>query len=82
MIHRPLTYLRFIFCSCFFGIANMMRQGDDCVVLEGKVGGAEEDRTPDLRIANATLSQLSYRPIWVDSIDCRVQTQVVGLQQR
>ena len=27
-------------------------------------GGAEEDRTPDLRIANATLSQLSYRPIW------------------
>ena len=27
------------------------------------VGGAEEDRTPDLRIANATLSQLSYRPV-------------------
>ncbi len=26
------------------------------------LGGAEEDRTPDLRIANATLSQLSYRP--------------------
>ena len=26
------------------------------------IGGAEEDRTPDLRIANATLSQLSYRP--------------------
>ena len=26
------------------------------------VGGAEEDRTPDLRIANATLSQLSYGP--------------------
>jgi hypothetical protein len=25
-------------------------------------GGAEEDRTLDLRIANATLSQLSYRP--------------------
>lgn len=24
--------------------------------------GAEEDRTPDLRIANATLSQLSYVP--------------------
>ena len=24
--------------------------------------GAEEDRTPDLRIANATLSQLSYSP--------------------
>ena len=28
----------------------------------GKFGGAEEDRTPDLRIANATLSQLSYGP--------------------
>jgi hypothetical protein len=27
------------------------------------VGGDEEDRTPDLRIANATLSQLSYVPI-------------------
>ena len=26
-------------------------------------GGATGDRTPDLRIANATLSQLSYRPI-------------------
>ena len=28
----------------------------------GFVGGEEEDRTPDLRIANATLSQLSYDP--------------------
>jgi hypothetical protein len=27
-----------------------------------KSGGVEEDRTPDLRIANATLSQLSYNP--------------------
>jgi len=27
-----------------------------------KIGGAEGDRTLDLRIANATLSQLSYRP--------------------
>jgi len=27
-----------------------------------KSGGDEEDRTPDLRIANATLSQLSYVP--------------------
>ncbi len=25
-------------------------------------GGAKEDRTPDLGIANAALSQLSYRP--------------------
>ena len=28
----------------------------------GPGGGEEEDRTPDLRIANATLSQLSYPP--------------------
>jgi hypothetical protein len=28
-----------------------------------RIGGAEEDRTPDLRIANATLSQLSYGPV-------------------
>ena len=26
-------------------------------------GGADGDRTHDLRIANATLSQLSYRPL-------------------
>ncbi len=32
------------------------------------IGGAEEDRTPDLRIANATLSQLSYRPQKLDTI--------------
>jgi hypothetical protein len=29
----------------------------------GVCGGVEEDRTPDLRIANATLSQLSYHPV-------------------
>jgi hypothetical protein len=27
-----------------------------------KIGGAEEDRTPDLSVANAALSQLSYGP--------------------
>ena len=31
--------------------------GPECVC-----GGEEEDRTPDLRIANAALSQLSYPP--------------------
>ena len=30
--------------------------------ISGEDGGAAGDRTPDLRIANATLSQLSYRP--------------------
>ena len=28
-----------------------------------EIGGAEGDRTPDLRIANAALSQLSYGPM-------------------
>ena len=32
----------------------------DCFGLV--IGGDEEDRTPDLRIANAALSQLSYFP--------------------
>ena len=31
-------------------------------------GGEEEDRTPDLRIANATLSQLSYPPTTTRSL--------------
>ncbi len=31
-------------------------------VFEYLKGGAEGDRTPDLCIANAALSQLSYRP--------------------
>jgi hypothetical protein len=30
--------------------------------IEDRDGGAEGDRTPDLRIANAALSQLSYGP--------------------
>ena len=43
------------------------RLGGGCSILlsyEGGrgIGGAEGDRTPDLRIANATLSQLSYGP--------------------
>ena len=36
-----------------------------------KSGGDEEDRTPDLRIANATLSQLSYTPTCRFSIAVR-----------
>src|SRR5258708_26000986 len=31
-------------------------------MIRREFGGVEEDRTPDLRIANATLSQLSYHP--------------------
>lgn len=35
-------------------------------------GGAEEDRTPDLRIANATLSQLSYGPEILESLSWEI----------
>jgi len=34
------------------------------------IGGAEGDRTPDLRIANATLSQLSYGPMY-EGVGCK-----------
>ena len=37
-----------------------------------KIGGEEGDRTLDLRIANATLSQLSYFPNGDDSSKVRV----------
>jgi hypothetical protein len=39
---------------------NHTRSPNQNIMIEN--GGAEEDRTPDLRIANATLSQLSYGP--------------------
>lgn len=42
--------------------------GTVCDRLEWSVGGEEEDRTPDLRIANAALSQLSYPPNALKSI--------------
>jgi hypothetical protein len=38
------------------------RHGTERAFKRQILGGAEEARTPDLRIANATLSQLSYRP--------------------
>jgi hypothetical protein len=38
------------------------KKGLGMEALESCGGGEEEDRTPDLRIANATLSQLSYPP--------------------
>jgi hypothetical protein len=36
-----------------------------------KNGGDEGDRTPDLRIANASLSQLSYIPTFLDEMTCQ-----------
>ena len=42
-----------------------MRSGESAQVVcveRFRASGAEEDRTPDLGIANAALSQLSYRP--------------------
>ena len=35
----------------------------------GIVGGASRDRTDDLRVANATLSQLSYGPVRLLDVD-------------
>ena len=48
------------------------------------VGGASRDRTDDLRVANATLSQLSYGPVrLLDSAPplCAMstRTELVGL---
>ena len=41
-------------------------------------GGDEEDRTPDLRIANATLSQLSYVPSANDYIEAKNEGQAAA----
>jgi hypothetical protein len=35
----------------------------DCAVLLEHRGGAERDRTDDLRLAKPALSQLSYSPV-------------------
>ena len=63
------TYLPHMVCK------NMLKNAKQRITMKditrclfGIFGGAEEDRTPDLRIANATLSQLSYRPIANDFI--------------
>ena len=37
------------------------------------IGGGKEDRTPDLMIANHSLSQLSYTPIKINTITGRAQ---------
>ena len=37
-------------------------------MVKGGDGGAEEDRTPDLCIANAALSQLSYGPVFFKTL--------------
>ena len=48
-------------------------------LLEGVLfGGDEEDRTPDLRIANATLSQLSYVPSANDYIEAKNEGQAAA----
>lgn len=51
-----------------FTLLNLRDRGE---VARGErmrfVGGPKEDRTPDLCIANAALSQLSYRPVKLQS---------------
>src|SRR3569833_4737446 len=56
-------------------------------VLGNLNGGSEEDRTPDLRIANATRSQLSYRPMslicgWLNSAPNRAHIQTSAWDNR
>jgi hypothetical protein len=50
-------------CSEDIGIYEKSTSADALIPTSGNDGGVEEDRTPDLRIANATLSQLSYHPV-------------------
>jgi hypothetical protein len=56
------------------------------LVACGIVGGASRDRTDDLRVANATLSQLSYGPVRLLDPSpgrrlarCRPKLNMVGL---
>ena len=43
------------------------------------IGGAEEDRTPDLCIANAALSQLSYGPLTDPNMKLHQQSLQAGI---
>src|ERR1700678_1587993 len=45
------------------------------------VGGASRDRTDDLRVANATLSQLSYGPVPHDSYNHRRTSSLKTLER-
>ena len=50
------------------------------MVACGIVGGASRDRTDDLRVANATLSQLSYGPVRLNlMLDATLRNVMVGL---
>ena len=54
----------------FFRTGKKKRPGISAksLIKNGFIGGEEEDRTPDLCIANAALSQLSYPPRHVQSL--------------
>src|SRR5277367_6632669 len=54
---RPLSRAHAMSSAISLEIALLMTRCDT-----GCVGGASRDRTDDLRVANATLSQLSYGP--------------------
>ncbi len=46
----------------FDGVSYYFNRTEEILLILLKNGGAEEDRTPDLGVANTTLSQLSYGP--------------------
>ena len=54
---KVVRAIRTTFCS----ISNYLEIAK-CLIQLNFFGGGEEDRTPDLCIANAALSQLSYPP--------------------
>ena len=57
-----LMRVKWTMIGCCVVVDTNKKANRDAVGFLSESGGAEEDRTPDLRIANATLSQLSYRP--------------------
>ena len=62
------------FFSRFFSRSSIKKEAKKILGLKNprkKHGGVMENRTPDLRIANATLYQLSYDPTRADAADPR-----------
>ena len=57
-VNRPLH----IKCLVSFSPVSSSTSSLQCVECMREIGGADGSRTHDLRIANATLSQLSYGP--------------------
>ncbi len=53
----------------------------DIIHVVGLNGGAKGDRTPDLGIANAALSQLSYRPFFKKVYNTKAAPKILSSQR-